>query len=75
MTRRETDSDNWGGARTPDPGKVMGRPRLPPEERTVARNISLPQASWEWIDELAKRIEKSRSQVFQAWIDEQRRNG
>lgn len=60
----------WGGRRTPGPGKSLGRPPLPRDEKKTRRWIFLRRETWAELDDLAEEAGESVSQLLQRWLDE-----
>lgn len=67
MTRRKSDSPNWGGVR-----EGSGRPKLSRAKRTIARQISLPPQCWRWLERQADEHEVSVSKIIRAWVEKHR---
>lgn len=50
--KKDKTSPDWGGARTPAPGKKLGPPALPPEQKAQKIAITIDPALLQWIDGL-----------------------
>lgn len=61
----------WGGRRTPGPGKALGRPPLPRDEKKYRRWIFLRGETWEQLDGFAEETGETVSQLLQRWLDDQ----
>jgi hypothetical protein len=60
----ERVSQNWGGVRVPGPGKSLGRPKKPQEEKAVTKNFRLDPDTLETLIELADMLDKSQTDII-----------
>lgn len=65
MTKKKAQtSPDWGGARTPAPGKKLGPPAKPAEHKAKRITITLDPELLAWVDEQGH----NRSQIISALL-------